>query len=111
MMQDIQRICTESDRRGPGLVSRTSPATATGARRCSTPGRTTATSPSSCSILSPALIRKMRLFVLTRRRRRDPYYEVASIHNERGYERVRSALAGSYDIGANQPDIQVVDAD
>jgi stage V sporulation protein R len=41
----------------------------------------------------------------------EPHYEVASIHNERGYERIRSGLADSYDIGARRPDIQVVDVD
>jgi stage V sporulation protein R len=59
--------------------------------------------------LSPALIRKMRLFVLADDAD-ETQYEVASIHNERGYENVRSVLAGNYDI-ANRPDIQVVDAD
>jgi stage V sporulation protein R len=60
--------------------------------------------------LSPALIRKSRLFVLTDEAKEN-HYEVASIHNERGYERIRAALAHSYDIGASQPDIQVVDVD
>ena len=60
--------------------------------------------------LSPALIRKWRLFVLTDAAK-EPHFEVASIHNERGYEKIRSALAHSYDIGATQPDIQVVDVD
>jgi stage V sporulation protein R len=41
----------------------------------------------------------------------DSHYEVTSIHDERGYERVRSALARSFDVGANQPDIQVIDVD
>ena len=60
--------------------------------------------------LSPALIRKWRLFVLADGAD-EPHYEVASIHNERGYARIRSALAQSYDIGASRPDIQVVDVD
>ncbi|TPI18916.1 SpoVR family protein [Mesorhizobium sp. B4-1-1] len=60
--------------------------------------------------LSPTLIRKWRLFVLADGAD-EPHYEVASIHNERGYGKVRSALAQSYDIGANRPDIQVVDVD
>ncbi|PBB84353.1 MULTISPECIES: SpoVR family protein [unclassified Mesorhizobium] len=60
--------------------------------------------------LSPALIRKWRMFVLADAAN-EPFYEVASIHNERGYEAVRSALARSYDIGANSMDIQVVDVD
>ncbi len=60
--------------------------------------------------LSPALIRKFRLFVLSDEAK-EPYCQVASIHNERGYEAVRAALSRSYDIAANQPDIQVVDVD
>ncbi|TPI09367.1 SpoVR family protein [Mesorhizobium sp. B4-1-3] len=60
--------------------------------------------------LSPALIRKWRLFVLADGAD-EPHYEVASIHNERGYAKIRSALAQSYDIGASRPDIQVVDVD
>ena len=60
--------------------------------------------------LSPALMRKLRLFVLTDEAK-EPHFEVASIHNERGYEKIRAALADSYDVGATQPDIQVVDVD
>lgn len=60
--------------------------------------------------MSPALIREMRLFSL-REESSDPYYEVTAIHDERGYERVRSKLADSYDVGMTQPDIQAVDAD
>jgi spore cortex formation protein SpoVR/YcgB (stage V sporulation) len=60
--------------------------------------------------LSPALIRKMRLFVLGDEAN-ESYYQVASIHDERGYEKVRSALARSLDVSAYQPDIQVVDVD
>jgi stage V sporulation protein R len=59
--------------------------------------------------LSPALIRRMRLFVLADDAD-ESEYEVASIHNERGYEAIRSSLAASYDI-ASRPDVQVVDAD
>ncbi len=60
--------------------------------------------------LSPALIRKWRLFLLTDIAGK-PHYDVASIHDERGYESIRAALARTYDIGANRPDIQVVDVD
>ncbi|ESY75262.1 MULTISPECIES: SpoVR family protein [unclassified Mesorhizobium] len=60
--------------------------------------------------LSPSLIRKWRLFVLGDAADQ-PHFEVASIHNERGYAKVRAALAHSYEIGANQPDIQVMDVD
>jgi stage V sporulation protein R len=60
--------------------------------------------------LSPTLIRKWRLFLLSDAASA-PHYEVASIHNERGYERIRAALAHSYDIGASRSDVQVVDVD
>ncbi|MBZ9796427.1 SpoVR family protein [Mesorhizobium sp. ES1-4] len=58
--------------------------------------------------LSPTLIRKWRFFVLGDGADK-PHYEVASIHDERGYKRIRAALAQSYDWGASRPDIQVVD--
>jgi stage V sporulation protein R len=60
--------------------------------------------------LSPTLIRKWRLFLLSDTAS-EPHYEVTAIHNERGYEKIRSALAHSYDIGASCSDIQVVDVD
>jgi stage V sporulation protein R len=60
--------------------------------------------------LSPAVIRKFRLFHLSDRAT-DRFCEVASIHNERGYSAVRSALARNYDPGTYKPDIQVVDVD
>lgn len=60
--------------------------------------------------LSPSLIRKMRLFALVDDAS-DSYVEVTAIHDDRGYEAVRSALADSYDVTAHQPDIQVIGAD
>jgi stage V sporulation protein R len=60
--------------------------------------------------LSPTLIRKWRMFVLSDAAN-DSFYDVASIHNERGYEHIRAALAHRYDIGANHSDVQVVDVD
>ncbi|KRB60081.1 SpoVR family protein [Rhizobium sp. Root708] len=60
--------------------------------------------------LSPNLIRKFRLFLLSDVAT-DKYCEVSSIHDERGYAAVRKALARSYDVGGRQPDIQVVDVD
>lgn len=60
--------------------------------------------------LSPALIRKWRLFTLSDAAN-ESFYSVASIHNERGYQKIRAALAQRYDIGTNNTDIQVVDVD
>src|SRR5690606_2970550 len=60
--------------------------------------------------LSPAIIRRFRLFTLGDRADQ-PFCEVSSIHDERGYQKIRASLARSYDVGANTPDIQVVDVD
>lgn len=60
--------------------------------------------------LSPALIRKFRLFRLSDRAA-NKFCEVTSIHNEQGYSAVRAGLARNYDPVANRPDIQVVDVD
>jgi spore cortex formation protein SpoVR/YcgB (stage V sporulation) len=60
--------------------------------------------------LSPALIRKMRLFKI-HDESDSPHMEVAAIHNERGYREVRKALARNYDIAHLEPDIQIVDVD
>lgn len=59
--------------------------------------------------LSPAVIRKLKLFTLTAEEE-DPEYLVAAIHNERGYQRIRKALARHHDIALREPDIQVVEA-
>jgi len=60
--------------------------------------------------LSPHLIRKMRLFVLSDNAKED-HYTIASIHDERGYENVRRTIARNYDLGVVEPNIQVVDLD
>jgi spore cortex formation protein SpoVR/YcgB (stage V sporulation) len=60
--------------------------------------------------LSPHLIRKLRLFKLADRAE-EPHYLVDAIHDERGYERVRRALARQYDPGQRDPNIQVTDVD
>jgi len=60
--------------------------------------------------LSPAVMRRFRLFQLSDKSS-DKFCEVKSIHDERGYSAVRSAMARSYDPGMSKPDIQVVDVD
>ena len=60
--------------------------------------------------LSPRLIRQFRLFALSDKAS-EPNVTVEAIHDAEGYRRVRSALADSYDVAANEPDIQVVDVD
>ena len=59
--------------------------------------------------LSPKLMRDMRLFAL-HDNAADPALSVSAIHDERGYRRVRAELARGYDVGRNDPNIQVVDA-
>jgi spore cortex formation protein SpoVR/YcgB (stage V sporulation) len=60
--------------------------------------------------LSPHLIRKLRLFKLADRAE-DPHYRVDAIHDERGYDRVRRALARQYDPGHRDPNLQVTGVD
>jgi spore cortex formation protein SpoVR/YcgB (stage V sporulation) len=60
--------------------------------------------------LSPNLMRKMRLFKLADQSEA-PHYLVDAIHDERGYARVRRALARQYDPGERDPNIQVSDVD
>jgi stage V sporulation protein R len=60
--------------------------------------------------LSPKVIRDFRMFEV-----RDvsgaPVAEVKAIHNEEGYRRVRRQLAKHYDVSAQDPDLQIIDAD
>jgi stage V sporulation protein R len=109
LMQDIQRICTEPtpedeewfpDIAGKGEWRETLRSAWANHRDESF----------VLQYLSPALIRKLRLFVLNDDAK-ESHYQVAAIHDERGYEKIRAALAHSLDIMANQPDIQVVDVD
>jgi spore cortex formation protein SpoVR/YcgB (stage V sporulation) len=60
--------------------------------------------------LSPAMMRKFRLFALADSSD-EPHYEVAAIHDERGFRRLRERLAAQYDLGMHEPNIQVVGAD
>ncbi len=60
--------------------------------------------------LSPALIRKMRLFQI-HDDQDEPHLLVTAIHNEQGYNEVRKALARQHDLARYEPDIQVVDVD
>jgi len=56
--------------------------------------------------LSPQVMRDLKLFaVLDDDRRRK--LEVTAIHDDNGYRHVRKALAEHYNLGSNEPDIQV----
>ena len=60
--------------------------------------------------LSPRLMRKLRLFHLVDDEQ-DKDLRVEAIHDERGYRRLRRALARLHDIGRNDPAIHVEDVD
>ncbi|HWB46808.1 MAG TPA: SpoVR family protein [Hyphomicrobiaceae bacterium] len=60
--------------------------------------------------LSPKLMRDFRLFAVSDDAK-DPAMEVKAIHNEQGYRDLRRRLARHYDVAAQDPDLQVTDAD
>jgi len=60
--------------------------------------------------LSPAVMRKFRLFHVADDAD-EPHLLVSAIHDERGYRRIRQALARQYDVAWLDPDIQIVDVD
>ncbi|MDQ0468393.1 SpoVR family protein [Labrys wisconsinensis] len=109
MMQDIERICmapTPEDREW-------FPDIAGNGDWCGTLKHVWANYRDESFIrqfLSPNLIRRFKLFVLSDKAA-DPQYRIEAIHDDEGYRRVRNALADSYDVTAAEPDIQVVDVD
>ncbi|MFN0163435.1 MAG: SpoVR family protein [Burkholderiales bacterium] len=56
--------------------------------------------------LSPALMRRLRLFAVHDDAAK-PELEVAAIHDEPGYRQLRETLARQYDINSREPNIQV----
>jgi len=60
--------------------------------------------------LSPTVMRDMRLFSIADDASEN-YLEVGAIHNMSGFRRVREQLAGMFDLGMHEPNIQVVAAD
>jgi spore cortex formation protein SpoVR/YcgB (stage V sporulation) len=60
--------------------------------------------------LSPKLMRELRLFAVADDAK-ESAMEVVAIHDEQGYRNLRRRLALHYDIAAQDPDLQVTDAD
>ena len=60
--------------------------------------------------LSPNVIRDLKMFAVVDDDQQD-FLSVDAIHDERGYQRVREELAGIYNLGNVQPNIQVVNVD
>jgi len=56
--------------------------------------------------LSPKLMREFRLFTIVDDEK-ESELEVAAIHDDTGYRRVREALSRQYDLGSREPNIQV----
>lgn len=56
--------------------------------------------------LSPRLMRDLKLFAVVDDDRIEDL-EVSAIHDERGYRRLRRALADQYNLGSREPNIQV----
>jgi stage V sporulation protein R len=109
MMQDIERICTaptEEDREWFPDIAGSGDAMAA-LRDIWADYRDESF---IAQFLSPKLIRQWRLFHVIDPDE-EPYVRVAAIHDERGYRRVRRALARQHDVGWLDPDIQVVDVD
>ncbi|MGE4217867.1 MAG: SpoVR family protein [Alphaproteobacteria bacterium] len=108
MMRDIARICTEPTQEDREWF----PDFAGNGRPIETLRRAWADFRDESFILqylSPSLMRSMRLFKIADARE-DSGILVDAIHNERGYMRVRRALASYYDPAVNSPRIEVVDA-
>jgi spore cortex formation protein SpoVR/YcgB (stage V sporulation) len=61
--------------------------------------------------LSPRLIRSWRMFHLHDDPAESAGIKVDAIHDARGYRRIRRELARQYDVGFNDPNIEVVDVD
>jgi spore cortex formation protein SpoVR/YcgB (stage V sporulation) len=59
--------------------------------------------------LSPRLIRELRLFACFDEAE-DPEVEVRAIHDEEGYRRIRRVLGRQYEAGAQDPEIEIVEA-
>lgn len=60
--------------------------------------------------LSPKVIRDMRLFTIADYENEDEY-EIAAIHNEKGYRKIREDLSNQYKRSRFVPDIQVTKVD
>jgi stage V sporulation protein R len=60
--------------------------------------------------LTPALVRKMRLFQLEDQRHKR-HYTIRSIHDAAGFRKIRSQLADSYESSFYIPRIEIVQAD
>ena len=109
MMQDIARICvgpTEEDREWfPDIAGHGDPDGTLKGIWANYRDESFVT-----QFLSPQFIRDWRLFKLEDVED-NPVLTVDAIHNETGYQNIRRALGRHFDVGWQEPDIQIVDVD
>ncbi len=60
--------------------------------------------------LSPKIIRQFHFFAILDEEGSSEY-EVAAIHDERGYRRIRQMLSDQYNLSNREPNLQIVDVD
>ncbi|MGV6817978.1 MAG: SpoVR family protein [Thiotrichales bacterium] len=108
MYQDIKRICTEPDDEDrqwfPELVDTDWRETLDFAMR------NYKDESFISQYLSPRLMREFHLFSITDDDL-DDELEVSAIHNEPGYQKLRSTLSDQYNLGNREPNIQVYRVD
>ena len=108
MMQDIRRICenpTEEDRQWfPDIAGSDWLETLKFAMR------TFKDESFILQYLSPKVIRDLQLFAIIDDEK-DDHLQVAAIHDDPGYRKVRELLAAQYNLGNNEPNIQVWQVD
>ena len=108
MMQDIKRICenpTEEDKYWFPYLANTDWLSS-----LDTAMRNYKDESFIAQYLSPKLIRDLRLFHLVDDDR-NPELFVNAIHDESGYKKIRDALSRQYNLGSQEPDIQVYSVD
>jgi spore cortex formation protein SpoVR/YcgB (stage V sporulation) len=108
MMQDIKRICqnpSEEDKQWFPYLANTDWLSS-----LDTAMRHFKDESFIAQYLSPHLIRDLKLFHLVDDDRH-PDLVIGAIHNEQGYKTIRHALSQQYNLGFNDPDIQVFSVD
>ncbi|MCH8551106.1 MAG: SpoVR family protein [Natronospirillum sp.] len=60
--------------------------------------------------LSPKVIRDFHFFAIFDREE-SPEYEVAAIHDAKGYQRIRQILGNQYNLASREPNLQIVEVD
>lgn len=108
MMQDIRRMCehpTEEDRQWfPDIAG------SDWLESLKFAMRTFKDESFILQYLSPRVIRELKLFAIVDDEK-DDHLQVAAIHDDAGYRRVRELLAAQYNLGNNEPNIQVWQVD